>query len=453
MNLRPILIVLLALHGLWAGSPGGVSDIAPFTASDGGQAVFRVAAQNAGSSPTGGGYPRYQWYRNGTAVSGASATQVATMTWRPTVTLTDHGARIFCRVTILGLDGTPTTSDTNTVTLSVVGGPVPVAIASPVAGTTLDVVDPDTGALRYLVVSGTGLGLRWSASHADGTAVSGLSAFDDLQVMRVLLPSRPPVPASVTVTAAGPDGQATATYPLRTPPRPPQFLNTPGTTIPGLSAGNYAGVPVAVPAPGVLFDAYDLNGGPLTASLATAPVQLAGPTLADPGSVAVRADGGFTYTVPAVDLLTLVRITFAIRATDDTGLSATRSVEIVIQPNRLVRLRDDVLEMSAGGAVPVLANDLDLDGDAVHLVDATQPRNGTLVRNGDALTYTPASDAVRSDTFTYRAGDGKGPAATATVTLVRATAGGGGSPDVNGDGVVNQADLAAVVSAFGLAQE
>ena len=67
--------------------------------------------------------------------------------------------------------------------------------------------------------------------------------------------------------------------------------------------------------------------------------------------------------------------------------------------------------------IDVLANDSDADGDAVSLVDFTQPSLGTVSENSDGtLTFTPDADANGSDSFTYTITDGE-ENSTATVSL------------------------------------
>ena len=67
--------------------------------------------------------------------------------------------------------------------------------------------------------------------------------------------------------------------------------------------------------------------------------------------------------------------------------------------------------------IPVLANDTDLDGDALTVTAATAP-NGTVVRNANGtITYTPNKDFNGSDTITYTISDGRGGTSTATVTV------------------------------------
>ena len=55
----------------------------------------------------------------------------------------------------------------------------------------------------------------------------------------------------------------------------------------------------------------------------------------------------------------------------------------------------------------VLDNDTDVDQDVLQAVLVDNTTNGLLILNGDgSFDYTPNTDFVGSDSFTYRAGDG-----------------------------------------------
>ena len=77
---------------------------------------------------------------------------------------------------------------------------------------------------------------------------------------------------------------------------------------------------------------------------------------------------------------------------------------------------DDSLVVNA--VLGVLANDSDLNGDAMSAEEVTGPTNGVLTLNGDgSFTYTPDTDFNGLDTFTYTASDSVGPGFAATVTI------------------------------------
>lgn len=93
----------------------------------------------------------------------------------------------------------------------------------------------------------------------------------------------------------------------------------------------------------------------------------------------------------------------------------------IIFLNALPVANDDGLTInrnSAGIVIDVLGNDTDEDVDDVLVIESTTAAsNGTVVNNGDAITYTPNSGFVGTDTFTYTVSDGEGGNDTATVTV------------------------------------
>ena len=66
----------------------------------------------------------------------------------------------------------------------------------------------------------------------------------------------------------------------------------------------------------------------------------------------------------------------------------------------------------------VIANDTDIDGNLpLSLISVGTPSHGTVVRNGNSVTYTPGSTFSRFDTFTYVVEDAAGAQNTGTVTV------------------------------------
>jgi hypothetical protein len=67
--------------------------------------------------------------------------------------------------------------------------------------------------------------------------------------------------------------------------------------------------------------------------------------------------------------------------------------------------------------IDVLTNDSDLDGDPLTIVNVTNPPNGSVVNNGNSVSYTPDPGWTGTDTFDYTISDGRGGSDTATVTV------------------------------------
>src|SRR5204862_7226838 len=85
--------------------------------------------------------------------------------------------------------------------------------------------------------------------------------------------------------------------------------------------------------------------------------------------------------------------------------------------NRAPGAVDDALETPASAAcsVGVPANDSDGDRDAFCVTSPTQGAHGSVGFTGSVATYTPATDYVGSDSFTYTVTDANGGTGTATV--------------------------------------
>jgi len=172
---------------------------------------------------------------------------------------------------------------------------------------------------------------------------------------------------------------------------------------------------LTVAAPGVLENDTDADGDTLTAEKVTDP---------DPakGTLTFNADGSFTYTPNANFFGT---DTFTYKASDGTNESGVATVTITINSvNDAPVANDDTLTIVQNTTRPVnvLANDTDVDGDALS-VDAvtTEPANGTVAISGDrqAINYTPNPGYLGQDSFEYRVCDNGAPPAcdTATVTV------------------------------------
>ena len=66
----------------------------------------------------------------------------------------------------------------------------------------------------------------------------------------------------------------------------------------------------------------------------------------------------------------------------------------------------------------MLANDTDVDGDALTAILVSGPAHGSLTLNADgSFTYTPAANYNGPDSFTYKANDGQADSNVATVSI------------------------------------
>ena len=129
------------------------------------------------------------------------------------------------------------------------------------------------------------------------------------------------------------------------------------------------------------------------------------------GSLTLNPDGSFEYT-PDADFNGPDSFTY--RAEDGVGQSAITVVLInVTAVNDAPLAADESFETSfetdltVGAAAGVLANDTDIEGDALTVGAYSQPLNGSVTVNVDgSFTYTPNEGYVGVDQFTYDATDG-----------------------------------------------
>src|SRR2546430_5184119 len=116
---------------------------------------------------------------------------------------------------------------------------------------------------------------------------------------------------------------------------------------------------------------------------------------------------------------------FTYKASDGQAQSGVATVTITVTPlnDAPVAANDDSyttpedtqLTVSAPG---VLANDSDVDGDALSAVLMSGPSHGTLTLNGDgSVVYVRALNFNGIDSFTYKASDGQAQSGVATVTI------------------------------------
>ena len=171
-------------------------------------------------------------------------------------------------------------------------------------------------------------------------------------------------------------------------------------------AGTPEDTPVVIP---VLANDVDVDGDVLTVATVVQPVN---------GAVVINQDGTVTYS-PKPNFNGTD--TFTYRATDGFVLSNIATVTVIVSPvNDAPVAYNDSKNTAKNVAVTinVLANDIDVDGNALTVTNLTQPAHGTAVLNlNGTVTYTPANNYVGTDSFTYTAYDGAATSNVATVAI------------------------------------
>ena len=207
-------------------------------------------------------------------------------------------------------------------------------------------------------------------------------------------------------------------------------------------------------AAGVLANDTDLDGDTLSVD------QLSGTggtppltgTSAKGAAVTLNSDGSFTYdptgsaTLKAIPRGQTTTDTFTYEVNDGHGGVATGTATITVTgvvnhppvANPDAYAADNNAVLSKNAAAGVLANDTDLDGDALTVdqlsgtggaapFTATTAKGAAVTLNSDgSFSYDPTGSAIlraiprgqtTTDTFSYRTNDGHGGTATATVTI------------------------------------
>jgi VCBS repeat-containing protein len=165
----------------------------------------------------------------------------------------------------------------------------------------------------------------------------------------------------------------------------------------------------------VLANDTDADSTNLTAKLVSPPAT---------GTFTLNADGTFTYT-PVVDAPGTT--TFTYRASD--GTADSNIVTVTITANAVnhppVAINDAITVAEGGtattltgGAISVLADDIDAEQDPLTASVVAGPAHGTLTLNPDGtFSYTHDGSETFTDSFTYVANDGVASGNVATVSI------------------------------------
>jgi hypothetical protein len=167
-------------------------------------------------------------------------------------------------------------------------------------------------------------------------------------------------------------------------------------------------------ATGLLVNDSSPSGGTLS---------VIGNTAATSGTVAVNANGSFTYT-PIANFIGLDSFTYTV-SNGTTYTTATVYVYVQNTPDAPVANNDAYTTPEDGPLTAsatsrnILSNDTDVDGTVgLTAVLVSGPTNGNLVLNASGtFNYTPAPNYNGQDTFTYQAFDGIYLSNVATVTI------------------------------------
>jgi VCBS repeat-containing protein len=174
-------------------------------------------------------------------------------------------------------------------------------------------------------------------------------------------------------------------------------------------------IALTVLAPGVLGNDNDVDGDTLTAVLVSGPAH---------GSLTLNANGSFIYT-PSPNFNGSDAFTY--KANDGSADSNVATVSLTVTPVNDPPVANDDTASTAYQTpvtIDVLANDTDVDGDALTAILASGPANGS-ASCGSVCTYTPNTGFAGSDSFTYQASDGRRLSNVATVTVTV-----GGAPNL-----------------------
>ena len=154
----------------------------------------------------------------------------------------------------------------------------------------------------------------------------------------------------------------------------------------------------------------DVDGDPLTYTLVSAPTR----------GVLSGTMPNLVYT-PGPDFYGTDSFTFVVRDPWAQSTTATVTINVAAVNDPPVAAADSVsvVKNSSNNNLTVLANDRDVEGDALTVTSVTQPSNGsvTVAPGGKSVYYTPNRNYRGNDFFTYAVSDGHGGTATGAVTV------------------------------------
>jgi hypothetical protein len=128
------------------------------------------------------------------------------------------------------------------------------------------------------------------------------------------------------------------------------------------------------------------------------------------GSLVLKADGSYIYT-PKIDFTGQDVVNYTL---SDGELTSTATLTIIVNKvNNAPKAVNDVISITENttfySTQSLIANDTDVDGDAINIVDGTFTTNegGSFLLNSDgSYTYTPKTDFTGEDAISYVINDG-----------------------------------------------
>ena len=159
----------------------------------------------------------------------------------------------------------------------------------------------------------------------------------------------------------------------------------------------------------VLANDTDPNGDTLSVSGVTVPAH---------GTAVVNSNGRITYT-PAINYNGPDSFEYTIGDGHAGADTATVTVTVTAANDGPVAANDTATtDEDALTAIAVLANDTDLDGDTLSVLNVSGASSGTTAIDAEGtITYRPAPNSNGTDNFSYTIRDGHGGTATATVSV------------------------------------
>ncbi|MBW4487729.1 MAG: tandem-95 repeat protein [Trichocoleus desertorum ATA4-8-CV12] len=157
----------------------------------------------------------------------------------------------------------------------------------------------------------------------------------------------------------------------------------------------------------VLTNDTDAEGNTLTIDNFSTPAK---------GSLS-QNNGVFTYT-PTANANGSDSFTYTISDGNSGTASATVNVTITPVNDAPIAISDAVsTNEDTIVTIAALANDIDVEGNALSITGNTNPVHGSVISNNGTFRYTPTTNFNGSDSFTYTISDGNGGTASATVNV------------------------------------